>query len=145
MLVFLLVPVALLAQTDDQMQITREAAKANKKLIVSENMNLTEQEATNFWPVYDEYQKAIGALYQKTGEVIKRFAENYDALTDEKAKSLLNESIAVQEDRVNLQKSYLPRFNKILPAKKVARYYQIENKLDAILRFDLARGIPLAK
>lgn len=145
MLVFFLIPVTLLAQTDDQMQITREAAKANKKLIVSENMNMTEEEATNFWPVYDEYQKAIGALYQKTGEVIKSYAENYDTLTDEKAKSLLNQSIAVQEDRVNLQKSYLPKFNKVLPAKKVTRYYQIENKLDAILRFDLARGIPLAK
>ena len=142
---FFLVPVALHAQTDDQMQITREAAKANKKLIVSENMNMTEEEATNFWPVYDEYQKAMGEIYQKTGEVIKSYAENYDALTDEKAKGLLDQSIALQEDRLNLLKSYLPKFNKVLPAKKVARYYQIENKLDAILKFDLAREIPLAK
>jgi len=145
MLTFVLVPVALFAQTNDQMQLTREAAKANKKLIVSDNMNLTEEEAKSFWPVYEEYQKALSTLYKKTGEVIKSYAEDYNALSDEKAKSLLDQSIAVQEDRLNLEKSYLPKFNKVLPAKKVVRYYQIENKLDAILKFDLARGIPLAK
>ena len=145
MLIFFLIPVALLAQSDDQMQLTREAAKANKKLIVSNNMNLTEEEAKNFWPVYEEYQKALSTFYEKTGEVIKNYAENYNALSDEKAKGLLDQSIAIQEDRLNLRKSFLSKFNKVLSAKKVLRYYQVENKLDAILRFDLARGIPLVK
>lgn len=145
MLTFFLIPVALLAQTDDQMQLTREAAKANKKLIVSDNMNLTEQEAKSFWPVYDEYQKSLGALYERTGKTIKSYADNYDSLTDEKAKSLVDEILTIQEDKLKLQRSYLPKFDKVLPTKKVARYYQIENKLDAIVRFDLARGIPLAK
>ena len=145
MLTFFLVPVTLLAQTDDQMQIIRDAAKVNKKLIISDNMNLTEEEAKNFWPVYDEYQKALSTLYERTGKAIKSYAENYNALSDEDAKTILEESIAIQEDILKLRRSLLPNFNKVLPAKKVALYYQIENKLDAILKYELARGIPLVK
>ena len=145
MLTFFLVPVTLLAQTDDEMQLIRDAAKVNKKLIISENMNLTEEEAKNFWPVYDDYQKALSTLYDRTGKAIKDFAENYNSLSDEEAKTILEESIAIQEDKLKLQRSLLPNFNKVLPAKKVTRYYQIENKLNAILRYELARGIPLVK
>jgi len=135
----------LLAQTNDQMQLTREAAKANKKLIVSDNMNLTEEEAKNFWPVYDKYQKDLGAVYERAGKAIKSYAEKYNPLSDEDAKTLLDEIITVNEGRLKLQRSYLPKFDKVLPTKKVARYYLVENKLDAILRYDLARGIPLVK
>ena len=145
MLTFFLVPVTLLAQTDDEMQLIRDAAKVNKKLIITDNMNLTEEEAKNFWPVYDDYQKALATLYERTGKAIKDFAENYNSLSDEEANTILNESIAIQEDRLKLKRSLLPNFNKVLPAKKVARYYQIENKLDAILKYELARGIPLVK
>jgi len=144
-LTFFLIPVSLLAQTDDEMQIIRDAAKVNKKLIISDNMKLTEEEAKNFWPVYDEYQKALSTLYDRTGKAIKDFAENYNSLSDEEAKTILEESIAIQEDKLKLQRSLLPNFNKVLPAKKVTRYYQIENKLNAILRYELARGIPLVK
>ncbi|MBW1829169.1 MAG: hypothetical protein JRI74_07085 [Deltaproteobacteria bacterium] len=145
MLTFFLVPVTLLAQTDDQMQLIRDAAKVNKKLIVSENVNLTEEEAKNFWPVYEEYQKALSTLNERTGKAIKSYAENYNALSDEAAKSLLDEILTIQEDRLKLQRSYMPNFDKVLPTKKVVRYYQVENKLNAIIRYELARGIPLVK
>jgi hypothetical protein len=145
MFTFCLIPVALLAQTKDQMQVTREALKANKKLIVSENMNLTEKEADIFWPVYEEYQKALRKLNERTAKLIKDYASNYNALSDEKAISLLDEYMAIEEDRLKLRSSYIPKFRFVLLAKKVFRYYQIENKLSAIITFDLARGIPLVK
>lgn len=144
-LVFCLIPVALLAQTNDQMQLTREAAKANKKLLVSKNMSLTEEEAKSFWHVYEEYQQALSQINERIGKAIKGYAENYKSLTDERAKGLLDESIAIEEDRLTLQKSYISKFSKVLQPKQVTRYYQIENKLFAIMRFDLARGIPLVK
>jgi len=144
-LVFCLIPVALFAQGNDQMQLTREAVKANKKLLVSKNMSLTEEAAKSFWPVYEEYQQALGRINERIGKAIKGYAENYNALTDEKAKGLLDESIAIEEDRLALQKSYISKFSKVLQPKQVTRYYQIENKLFAIMRFDLARGIPLVK
>ena len=127
------------------MQLLRDAAEVNKKLIISDNMNLTEEEAKNFWPVYDEYQNALNTLYERTGKVIQSYAEKYNSLSNEDAKTILEETISVQEDRMKLQRSLLPKFNKVLSAKKVARYYQIENKLDSILRYELARGIPLVK
>jgi Spy/CpxP family protein refolding chaperone len=144
-LVFCLIPVALLAQTNDQMQLIREAAKANKKLLVSKNMNLTEEKAKSFWPVYEEYQQALSQINERIVKAIKGYAENYKSLTDERAKGLLDESIAIEEDRLTLQKSYISKFSKVLQPKQVTRYYQIENKLFAIVRFDLARGIPLVK
>lgn len=144
-LIFCLIPAALLAQTNDQMEVTREAAKANKKLIVSDNMNLTEEEAVNFWSVYDEYQQALRGVNERIGKAIKEYAENYNSLSDEKAKSLLDETMSIEEDRLKLQRSYIAKFSKVLPAKKVARYYQVENKLYSIVKFDLARGIPLVK
>ena len=143
--IFCLIPAVLFAQTSDQMQLIREAAKANKKLIVSTNLQLTEGEAKGFWSIYEEYQKALRELNERTGKVIKDYANNYNYLSDEKAKSILEDYITIEEDRIKLQKSYISRFNKVLPAKKVTRYYQIENKLSAIMKYDLARGIPLVK
>ena len=145
MFVFCLVPVLSFAQTGDQMEILREAAKANKKLIVSTNMQLTEEEAKNFWPVYEEYQKALSELSNKTADLIKDYANHYNELSDEKAKSLVEQALALDEELLKLQRSYLPKFNEVLPVKKVARYWQIENKLLAIIDYDLARGIPLMK
>ena len=144
-LVFCLIPVALFAQANDQMQLTREAVKANKKLLVSKNMSLTEAQAKSFWPVYEEYQQALSRINERIGKTIKGYAENYNALTDEKAKGLLDESIAIEEDKLTLKKSYISKFSRVLQPKQVTRYYQIENKLLAIMRFDLARGIPFVK
>jgi hypothetical protein len=127
------------------MQLIREAAKANKKLIVSTNMQLTEGEEKGFWSIYEEYQKALRELYERTDKVLKDYANNYNYLSDEKAKSILEAYITIEEDRIKLQKSYISKFNKVLPAKKVTRYYQIENKISAIVKYDLARGIPLVK
>lgn len=146
-LVFCLIPVALFAQGNEQMEITREAVKANKKLLVSKNMNLTEEAAKYFWPVYEKYQKDLSRMYERLGKIIIGYAENYNAnsLTEEKAKGLLAQSIAVQEDLLTLKKSYIPKFSKVLTSKQVTRYYQIENKLSAIMRYELASGIPLVK
>ncbi len=145
MVVFFLVPVMLFAQTKDQMQTMREAAKANKKLVVSSNLQLTDSEAKIFWPLYGDYQKALNEINERTGKMIKDYAANYNDLSDEKAAGLLDKFMEIEEDRLKLQNSYIPKFRIVLQAKKVIRYYQIENKLHAIMKYDLARGIPLAK
>ena len=136
---------SLLAQQAEEEELTLEIVKAKKKLIVLENMNMTEEEKKKLWPVYDEYQQTLEQLNQRDGKLIEDFAVNYNNLTDETAKNLIDQYFAIEQDRLKAQKSYLPKFSKALPPNKVIRYYQIENKLDAIIAFELARAIPLAK
>jgi hypothetical protein len=131
----------------DNTAILLEKVRADKKLLVAANMNLTEQEATAFWPVYEAYQKEWDGMNSRIKDTIKRYADAYNTgtVSDETAKSLLDEVLATEAAELELKKSYLPKFGKVLPASKVARYYQIENKIRSAIKADLAGGIPLVQ
>jgi hypothetical protein len=127
------------------MQIVRDKIKADKKLLVAGNMDLTESEAKEFWPIYDDYQKDLRKINERLGALLKSYAADYNdkTLTDEKAKKLIDESLSIDQDELKLRSSYVPRLTKVLPATKVARYLQIENKIRSVLRYDLASVVPL--
>jgi hypothetical protein len=127
----------------DNMQLVREKIKTDKKLFIAENMNLMESEAKVFWPVYEDYQKELGKLLDKTAKLIDNYAANYETMTEEAAKGLIDGYLAIETERVTLMKSFLPKFRKVLPEKKVARYYQLENKINAVVKYELAKLIPL--
>jgi len=129
----------------DNMQIVREKLRADKKLLVADNMKLTESEAKAFWPVYGSYQKDMGKLADRTIKLIQDYAGNLATMTNEAAKRLLEEYMAIESERNKLRQTYLPKFREALPEIKVARYYQIENKIQALLNYDLAAGIPLVE
>lgn len=129
----------------DQMEILREKARADKKLVVATTLALTEGEAKVFWPVYNAYQSDMITHYDKLLSLIDRFEKAYDTMTDQTATRLLNEYLALEASHVALLKAYVPRFQRVLPALKVARLYQIENKMRALVNYDLARQIRLVK
>lgn len=134
-------------QAADNMEIVREKVRADKKLLVAANMELSESEAAAFWPVYEAYQKEIADLNQRTLKAIETYADVYNQGTvpDDVAKKLLDEALAIDAAEVDLRKSYVPKFSKVLPAAKVARYYQIESKIRAAIKYEIASGIPLVK
>ena len=127
----------------DNMQILREKIQADKKLLVATYMKLTENESKAFWGVYDSYQKDLMALNERAFRNIGDYAANADKMTDDIAKKVVNEHLAIENDRQKLRQSYLPVFAKAVPYKKVMRYYQLENKVQAVLMYDAARQIPL--
>jgi hypothetical protein len=131
----------------DNMQILREKIKADKKLVVAANMDLTESEAKGFWPVYEQYQKDLAAINQRIVKLVESYAADYRAntLTDEKAKKLTDEFVAIELAEANLKTSSVPKLRKVLPEKKVARYLQIENKIRAAVKYEFAEGVPLVK
>jgi Spy/CpxP family protein refolding chaperone len=131
----------------DNMQILRDKVKADKKLLVAANMELTESEAKGFWPVYEKYQKDLSAINQRIINLIESYAEAYLAgnITDEKARNLTSELVAIEQSEGGLQASYVPKLSKVLPPKKVARYLQIENKIRAAVKYGLAAEIPLVE
>ena len=128
-------------------EIVHEKLKADKKLIVSKYMDLTESEATKFWPVYDEYQKDLQKIHDRMGSLLKSYAAEYrsESFTDEKAKKLLDDWLTLEQDYAKQRKSYVPKVLSALPAKKSARYLQIENEYRMLLDYDLAATVPLVQ
>ena len=130
---------------DTNMQILLDKVKADKKLVVAANMELNEAEGQAFWPIYEAYQKDLQALNDRLSKVILAYASAYNAksLTDAQATQLTTEAIAIDQDEVSLRKAYAAKLVSAIPARKVARYLQIENKIRAAIKYDLAAGIPL--
>ncbi len=129
----------------DEMEILRERARADKKLVVATALALTEGEAKAFWPVYNAYQSDMITHYDKLLSLVDRFDKAYDTMTDQTATQLLNDYLALEANHIALLKAYVPRFQRVLPALKVARLYQIENKMRALVNYDLARHIRFIK
>ena len=129
------------------MEILRQKIKADKKLVVAENLKLTDAEGTTFWPVYDAYQKDLQAINQRLTAAILAYADAYNKgpVTNETAKRLLEESLAIDEAEAKLKSASAPKILAALPATKAARYIQIENKIRAAVRYELAAGIPLVE
>ena len=127
----------------DNMQIALEKIRADKKLLVAENLQLTEAEAKAFWPIYDRYQNELFLLRGRTAKLITDYATAYEQMNDATAKRLLDEYMTIQALGLKLQQAYLPKFRGAVPELKVARYYQIENKIHAALTYELAAKIPL--
>jgi len=145
LLALMLLPLHTMAtEDDDNRELAREAIHANKKLVVAANMNLNTNEKEGFWAVYEDYQKDLGKIYERTADLIEEFAINFETLSDAKASELMNSYLKIETDALKLKKSYLGKFKKVLPAQKVLRYYQIENKIEAIINYELVDKIPLA-
>ena len=127
------------------MDILRDKIKADKKLVVAGNMQLTDAEAKGFWPIYDAYQKDLGAINDRILKTVAAYADAYNKgpVPNDVAMKLLNEAIAIEDDEVKLKRAYIPKLEKVIPGNKVARYMQIENKIRALVRMELAANIPL--
>jgi|SRR5262245_3275668 len=131
----------------DNMQILRDKIRADKKLVVATNMELTESEAKAFWPIYDAYQKDLQKINRRVANLLEGYAADFrnKSLTDDKAKKLIDEAVAIEKAEANLKSTYAPKLSKVLPVRKVARYLQIENKIRAVVKYDIAQGVPLVQ
>ena len=129
----------------DNMEIVKEKIRSDKKLLVATNMQLTESEANAFWPVYETYQAELGKLVEREIKLIENFAANIETMSDDVAKDLLDNSMSIDSDYQKLRQTYLAKFRGVLSDKKVARYYQLESKINAVFEYELARKIPLVQ
>jgi hypothetical protein len=132
-------------KASDNMQILLDKIKADKKLLVAKNMDLTESEAKGFWPVYDEYQQELANFNQRIVKLIDSYAAAYRAnsMTNQKAKELIDEFVAIQRGEAAVKEFFVPKLLQVLPPRKVARYLQIESKIRAAIKYQLAKEIPL--
>ena len=121
----------------------RADLKADRQAVVAVNLPLSEGESKVFWPVYKEYRGEVEKVGDRTAKLIAAYAANYETMDDTKATAFFNEWQSIERDRSALRDKYVPRVRKVLPAQKAARYFQIENKMDAIVNLGLAADIPL--
>lgn len=144
------VPVALAQEESDPVgaltEVVRSVLQTDRKAIVAENMELTRQEGEAFWPLYNEYQAEKAKVGDRLVALIRTYARSYayDSLSDEKAKEMLKELLDVEKAKLKVKKKYVHKFEKVLPAQKALRFLQMENRMDAVILLNLARGIPLA-
>lgn len=133
------------ANLDSDIQILRSNIRAQRTKLVSDNLQLSDAEAKAFWPVYRDYETDLAKLNDKKVELIKEYANNYDQLSEEQAKSLTDRNLAIEKQRIDLKENYFRRFSNVVPAKTAARFMQVDNRIDLLLNVQLASQIPMVK
>ena len=130
---------------DEQIALTRQAAHTDRKIIIMGNMTFTADESEKFWPAWNEYRAAAAANGDRTLALIKNFAANYENMTDQKANEIMTDHFSIEMQNLVIQQKFSQELTKFMPATKVMRVIQIENKLDAAIDLQLAAEIPLAQ
>jgi Spy/CpxP family protein refolding chaperone len=131
--------------TDSDIQLLRSDVQADKNEIIVDTMQFTDAESAAFWPVYRDYARDQQVLGDKRLQLIKDYAKNYDSLDDAKARDMVQRMINIDDETLNLREDYWPKFMKALGAKRAAKFYQVDNRLNLIINVQLTAGIPLIK
>ena len=135
---------AAFAQTaTDELEAARGQIQADRKAIVAKLMSLTDQESAAFWPVYNEFREATRKVDDRMVKLLGDYDKESETMTDQRAHQLLNEWLSIMSDKAAVKKTYVKKFSKAIPTTKLIRYYQIENKMDAVIQYEMAQGLPL--
>jgi len=133
------------AQLDKDVSLLRQDLRSQKKQLIAANLNLTADEATKFWPVYDQYSAELQKLGDQKYALIKEYAQGFGSLTDDQALSLAKRSLALDEQTAALRAKYLPLVNKVIPGKKAATFFQLDRRIALLMDLQLASEIPLVQ
>jgi hypothetical protein len=145
MLLLLAAAPALAEDKTDSMEALRDAIQADKKAYISEYLQLTQAEGKEFWPYYNSYQFDLQKVNERLVKLINDYSKTYQNMSDQDAIKMVDEYLAIERDQLKLKELYFRTLRKTLPVKKVTRYMQLENKINAMVRFELATKIPLVK
>lgn len=145
MLLLLAAAPALAEEKADSMEALRDAIQADKKAYISEYLQLTQAEGKEFWPYYNSYQFDLQKINERLVKLINDYSKTYQNMSDQDAVKMVDEYLAIERDQLKLKELYFRTLRKTLPVKKVTRYLQLENKINALVRFELAKKIPLVK
>ena len=129
----------------DQLEESRIELEAKKKVQISKSLELTSEQSNQFWDIYADYERELGQSTKDSFNLIRKFSNGYEngTITEQGASNMLAEFFRIEARRLQTKQSYLSRYKEILPTKKVLRFYQIDNKIDSLIRCDIARKLPL--
>ena len=129
--------------SDQDVEMLRTDLRAQRKQIVAQNMTLTAEEATKFWPIFDQYRKEAIKPNDERWAVIKDYAANYNTMTDAQAQDYIKRSTAVDQELLALRMRYVAVFEKAISPKKTALWYQIDRRIDLLINLQLSTQIPM--
>ncbi len=152
-LIFMIVASTVVLAQDSELNIlskselanARALIQASRKEVIREELRLTEEEEIAFWPIYEKYRREMLTVQDRYVELITDYVMMYhnQKLTNEYADSLISDYFDIKSDLLRIQKKYVRRYRKKLPSMKVARFYQLENKMNADIDAELALAVPL--
>ncbi len=134
---------ALSQGVQESLELSREVIDQQKRVIVAGSLPLSNEEADAFWPLFDEFQKELKELDGRADRLIASYTAEYATLSDARARAMLDEALSIGEDRATLKRKWVKRMARALPPRQLVRYFQLENKFQAVVSADLARQIPL--
>jgi hypothetical protein len=126
-------------------ELTRSDLKTQKLVLIAENLPLTADEASEFWPVQREYEAELTKIGDEKLALIIRYANQYETMTDAEAAALAEATLVIEEKRVALKRKYFKKFSEVIPAKKATRYFQVENQFLLLIDVQVAASLPLIK
>ena len=130
---------------DQQMALMRKDIRSIKKQIISANLNLTDSEATKFWPVYQQYSAEVEKINDTRTALIKEYSDDYGTLTDEQADSLIRRWLDTDIAASNLRQKYVPIFRKVLPGKTAATFFQLDRRISTMIDLQVTSQLPLVQ
>jgi hypothetical protein len=145
LLVLVAAPLSAGEADEASMDILLDTVRSNKKALVDVNLTLTDDEARAFWPVYERYQADLNTVQERLLGVIEDYKANFGSMSHEKAQELVATYLDVEKARAEVRSRYLKPVSEVLPGRKVMRFYQIENKIEAVLRYQIAAEIPVVE
>jgi hypothetical protein len=128
--------------TDSQIQSLRADLRADKVALINQNMKFTPKESAAFWPIYKKYEYDLSKVNDQRVQLIKDYAQKFDNLTDADAKEMSEKAFRFESDRIDLKKKYFKEFNQELSATTVAKFFQLERRLDLLMDLKLASMLP---
>lgn len=130
--------------SDEEIQIMREDVREHRKKLTAANMTLTPDEASHFWPIYDQYIQETIKVNDLRWALIKEYAANYNTMTDDLAQEYMTKSADVDQQLIALRTKYVPIFQKVISIKKTAQWYQVDRRLELLISTQMGSLIPVA-
>jgi hypothetical protein len=128
---------------DQDVDLLRKDIRSQKKQIIAANLQLTDAEATKFWPIYDQYTAELVKVNDAKYGAIKEYAANYDTLTNDHALALTRNLLTVDQQVAQLRLKYVPIFSTVVSGKKTALFFQLDRRLVMLIDLQLASQIPM--
>jgi 2-oxoglutarate dehydrogenase complex dehydrogenase (E1) component-like enzyme len=132
-------------QIESAVEVLRADVRSQKVAILTATMELTSEEASVFWPIFREYEVALSSVWDRRLDVIKDYAANYETMTDEIARGLIERAFAVDEEQLAVEKKYFEEVAEVLPVTKAARFVQVDRQLNRMIAVQIASELPLVK
>ena len=133
------------ATMDGYIEMLKSDLRTQKVAVITEAMEMTAEEGELFWPIYREFDAEVAKIMDARIELIKDYAANYEALTDEKADEIVKADFKLDDKRLKLEQKYYKKMAKAMSPKLAARFFQIDNAITLLVRLQVAAEMPLVE